>query len=108
MVWCGSAAVALVAFYVWVDRHFAFYYRQRECAWDFPGTQAQSLLVGAAIAVGAGLLFIPAMLVRNKLRRTAPLPLSVVVAFSVVAMLAAGALELVLWLLMGAGMECFD
>jgi hypothetical protein len=104
---CGSVALALVAFYIWVSIHFAYYYHQRECAWDLPGEGYPWLMV-AGVAIGASLLLIAALLIRDKRLAAAPMRHWRIIGLGLTALFVAGALAFVLGILMGAGMECFD
>jgi hypothetical protein len=104
---CGSVALALVAFYIWVSIQFAYYYRQRECAWDIPG-EGYPWLIVAAVAIGASLFLVAALLIRNKRPTAAPMRRQRMVVLGLTALLVAGALTFILGILMGAGMDCFD
>jgi hypothetical protein len=104
---CGSIALAVVAFYIWSSLHFAYYYRQRECAWDLPGEGFPWLMV-ATVSCGTSLLLVATLLIHNNRRTSAPMRHQRIMGLGLAALLVTGALTFVLGLLMGAGMECFD
>ena len=107
MFFCGSVALALVAFYIWISIDFAYYYRVRECAWDLPGEGFPWLMV-VTVAIGGSLLLVSAILVRNKRPAVTPMRRGRMIGLGLAALFVVGALAFVLGLLMGAGMECFD
>jgi hypothetical protein len=104
---CGSIVVALVAFYIWVSIHFAYYYRHGECAWDLPG-EGYPWLIVATVAVGASLLLIATLLIRNARSTASPMQRQRIIRLALATLLLTGALAFILGGLMGAGMECFD
>lgn len=106
-LFCASIALALVGFYIWVDIHFAYYYRQRECAWDLRGEGFPWLIVGA-VSCGTSLLLVATLLIREQRRPSTSMRHQRIIGLGLAALLVTAALTFVLGLLMGAGMECFD
>lgn len=103
----ASIALGLFGFYVWGSIHFAYYYRQRECAWDLPGGGFPWLIVGA-VSCGTSLLLVATLLIRNDRRASVGKQHKRIIGVGLAALLVTGAFTFVLGLLMGAGMECFD